>query len=614
MSTEEKQSPWQKTRRTLLVLSGTPRVFNLCWKASSKLTISIILLNSFLGLAPLAEMWIVKLLIDFVTAKNESLDQLFVLIAALAVVRLLSNSLQPTLEFVQEHLGDYLTRQVKVSIFNKAGGFTGISIFENPDYYDKLQKAQNESSYRPLMMLTSLSSIIRSLISLSSMLLVLVIFQPLIVLALLVLSLPHLIAQFKHQDQSWSINDYNIPEVRRMEYFTNVLSTRHTAKEIRLFGLQNFFLSRFLDKFKDFQERRSKLRKSHWRNNISLAMLAALGTAGAYGYVILRALSQSITIGSLSLYLSAITQVQFALETIIWAVARLYESNLFVNNVFEFLAIDEASESVDDQKQEMPVLSMQDIKLENVSFSYASSDNKILDNLSLIIPAGKTVALVGENGAGKSTIVKLLARLHEPTEGKILFGDKNLSDITASAWRKSTSMIFQDFNHYHMTVRENIGMGQVDLLNDQTAIEAAAKEAGANSVVEKLDGKYETLLGLWFPGHDRGAEISGGEWQKLALARTFMRTNAIKTNLLVLDEPTAALDAKAEHEVFLRFHELTRGRTTLLISHRLSTVKMADIILLLENGKIVESGSHEELMQKQGEYSRMYNLQAEKYK
>ncbi|MDX2107597.1 MAG: ABC transporter ATP-binding protein [Candidatus Melainabacteria bacterium] len=615
MDQSEVTTPWLKTRKALRVLAGTPRVLKLCFESNAKLTIGVVILNTLLGLGPLAEIYIVKLLIDFVTqSKPESFDlnQLALLLGALAVVRLLSNSLQPTLEYIQELLGDFLTKHVKLLILNKTSSLAGLTYFENPKYYDQLVKAQNESGYRPLGMLFSTSSILRSTIGLVSMLCVLLAFQPLLVLLLLVLSLPHLIAQFRHQDQSWSINDYTIPEVRRMDYFGQILTMKDTAKELRIFGLHDYFIDMFKTKFGEYQKRRASLRFKHWRNNILLSVLAATGMVASYGYVIYRAIGQSISIGSLSLYLGAITQVQFSLETIIWSLARLYEANLYINNLFEFLALKE--DDVTPVALSLDNISHKDIVFDHVTFAYPESDRNILDDISFILPAGKTVALVGENGAGKTTVVKLLSKMYSPTKGTIKVGDKSLVEIDPKAWRKSTSVIFQDFNRYHMTAQENIGIGQVERIDDIEAIKQAAIAGGADEVVDKLDKKYDTLLGLWFATEDKGADLSGGEWQKLALARTFMRTQATKTNLLILDEPTAALDPKAEHEVFMRFHELTKGRTTLLISHRFSTVRMADLILLLENGKIIESGSHDELMKQESEYSRLFNLQAEKYK
>lgn len=615
MDQSEETTPWLKTRKALRVLAGTPRVLKLCFESNAKLTIGVVILNTLLGLGPLAEIYIVKLLIDFVTQSKPGtfdLNQLLLLLGALAVVRLLSNSLQPTLEYIQELLGDFLTKHVKLLILNKTSSLAGLTYFENPKYYDQLVKAQNESGYRPLGMLFSTSSILRSTIGLVSMLCVLLAFQPLLVLLLLVLSLPHLIAQFRHQDQSWSINDYNIPEVRRMDYFGQILTMKDTAKELRIFGLHDYFIGMFKTKFGEYQKRRANLRLTHWRNNILLSILAATGMVASYGYVIYRAIGQSISIGSLSLYLGAITQVQFSLETIIWSLARLYEANLYINNLFEFLALKE--DDVTQVATSLDDISHKDIVFDHVTFSYPESDRNILDDISFTLPACKTVALVGENGAGKTTIVKLLSKMYSPTKGTIKVGDTSLVEIDANAWRKSTSVIFQDFNRYHMTAQENIGIGQVEKIDDIEAIKQAALAGGADEVVDKLEKKYDTLLGLWFATEDKGADLSGGEWQKLALARTFMRTQATKTNLLILDEPTAALDPKAEHEIFMRFHELTKGRTTLLISHRFSTVRMADLILLLENGKIIESGSHDELMKQEGEYSRLFNLQAEKYK
>jgi ATP-binding cassette subfamily B protein len=457
---------------------------------------------------------------------------------------------------------------------------------------------------------------------------VLVAFQPILTLAVLLLSLPHLVVQFQHQRESWAIHDWEVPEVRKMHYFSSVLTSRYDAKEIRMFGLGEYFFGRYMDKFNAFHERHSKLRSTQWRTNVILAAVAAAGIAGAYAYVLYCALGGYISLGSLTLYLTAASQVENSLQSIIWSASMMYEGNLFANDLFKFtdlkpsmvVAPPELAHKLDGKLKE-------GIEFRDVAFKYPDNERSVLKGLSFTLKKGQTIALVGENGAGKTTIVKLLSRLYDPSEGQIFIDGVDLREYDVEDWRGHMAVVFQDFSHYHMTAKENIGVGKVKNMADLEAVRLAAEQGGALTVVERLDHGFETLLGRWYGGEDGGADLSGGEWQKIALARAFMRSSA-KTGsgdgnghsggapvpLLILDEPTAALDAKAEYEVYMRFHELTAGKTTILISHRFSTVRMADHILVLDGGQIIESGNHEELMAKGAEYARMYNLQADRYR
>ncbi|HEY9713424.1 MAG TPA: ABC transporter ATP-binding protein, partial [Chroococcales cyanobacterium] len=302
-----------------------------------------------------------------------------------------------------------------------------------------------------------------------------------------------------------------------------------------------------------------------------------------------------------------------------WSMSMLYEGNLFVTNLFEFLELPHTMKILpNDQTTAVPAKLKEGIRFESVVFSYPDKTERVLDGVSFTLLPGQSVALVGENGAGKTTIVKLLSRLHDPTEGRIVVDGIDLKQYDLQAWREKISVIFQDFCRYHMTARENIGIGKVGAIEDLALVKEAAQRSNAEAVIDKLADGYETTLGHYYSTRDKGAELSGGEWQKLGLARAFMRSNNhgsanMDAQLLILDEPTAALDAKAEHDVYMRFHELTRGKTTFLISHRFSTVKMADLILVLENGKIIEQGNHTQLMDKEGEYARLFKLQADRY-
>lgn len=605
----------------LHVMAGTPRILRLVWQSHPQFTVVLILANMVLGLAPMAEIWSIKLIIDGVaqslkTAQFPGPEQanLVAMLLVLALIRLVSSSMEPTVRLVQEQLGDHLVRDINLLILRKANSLVDISVFENPTFHDKLTRAQNEASYRPLAILSNVTAISRSCISMTSMICVLASFQPWLAAAVVALAMPNLIAQIKMQHESWAIQNFEIPAVRKMRYFSEVLTRVETASEIRLFNLGDMFINKYLDKFAEFQKAHAKLRANHWIRNFILANIAAVGLVTSYSYVVLSALRNSISLGSLSMYLTATTQIEYQLEIMIWSIAHLYQGNLFAKNMFDFLEVSSPVILLPaGAAKPVPKKLEHGIRFENVSFHYPDSERKIFENLSFELKAGQSIALVGENGAGKTTIVKLLSRLYEPVSGRILVDGVDLREYDLNSWRANLSVIFQNYARFHLTARENIGVGNVSLLDDTDRIASAAERASAVSLIENLPDKYETMLGRWFSA-DKGTELSGGEWQKIALSRAFMRAGEGEAQLMILDEPTSALDAQAEYDIYLRFAELTRGKTTFLISHRFSTVKMADLVLVLEKGKIIEQGSHDELILKNGEYARLYNLQADRYK
>lgn len=687
-SEEDKTKPlvqrvYKRAKETATVMAGTPRVLGMVWNANKRYCAALVALNVLLGLAPLAEMWITKQLVDTVVASvgkitpttetfqlvMQVVPNVIPLLLMFALVQLLAGCIEPTVRLVHQTLSDILTCDINTRIMRKANSLVDISVFETPKFYDALQRAQNEAGHRPMMMLLQTASLIRNGIGLCSMAGVLIFFQPLLAFIVLLLSLPHLVVQFKHQRETWSIQSQKVPEVRRMQYFSKVLTNNTDAKEVRIFGLGDFFLNSYLKTWKEFHESHTKLRRTHWRRNAALATLAALGSAGAFAYIALRTLSGSITLGSFTMYATAVKQLEDYLQSIIWSMATLYEGNLFVNHLFEFMDIQPGITSLSATESHNIPNTMTTVEFKNVGFSYPDADKPVLQDLSFEIKPGETVALVGENGAGKTTLVKLLARLYDPTAGAIFVDGKNLNLFDLDQWRASISVVFQDYGRYHMNARENIGLGDVRRMDDLDAVRSAAERSGAQPIIDKLSGGYETTLGRWFQSDNGGSELSGGEWQKIALARAFMRTsspgdlppsdtdfngtvdgdgdnnhcaaeppgaplsnrliraagpvegegepssNAERgAQLLILDEPTSALDAQSEYDVYLRFHELTRGKSTLLISHRFSTVKMADKIIVLEHGGIIEQGSHDDLMALGGTYARLYKLQADRYR
>jgi ATP-binding cassette subfamily B protein len=527
-------------------------------------------------------------------------------------------------------------------ILKKANSFSGLYVFENPEFYDLLRLAQSEIGWRPGVSLNGISSVAHDVLGLASMVAIVVSFQPWLLLIVIGCALPNLFVQFVHGYENWKLFQYDNADRRRMDYYTNVLTGKEHAKEIRMFGLGVFFEGRFSELFEQFRQRHLQLVLKQLRRSSLLSILSITGAGAAWLYVVARSLAGSISVGSLVLYGQALSAIDGHMNLLIWNLARVYEGNLYAGNLFRFLALEE-TQLVKAAKivQTPPATLSKGIEFRNVEFGYIK-DHPVLKDLSFSIAPGQTMALVGENGAGKTTIVKLLTRLYDPTAGQVLVDGIDIRDIDLEKWRSMIAVVFQDYCQYHMTAGENIGIGRIDMLNDMEMIATAAECGGAKSIVDKLSSGYETLLGRWLPGKDEGAELSGGEWQRIALARAFMRSNGHNGNgtneavapnkvreslsdasgdlvqpeaqILILDEPTSALDVQSEHDVYQRFTALTKGKTTLLISHRFSTVKMADVILCLKDGFIVEQGSHEALMAKEnGVYAQLYNLQAQRY-
>ncbi len=555
-----------------------------------------------------------KHIIDAVVARNVELTTRWVVIELMSVT-LLALSIRGT-GLVRSILGARLGVDVNVQILGKAVGLE-LQLFENSEFYDKLTRARREASSRPVSLVSDGFLIVQNLLTLGGYAAVLSNFSGWLVLGLLAATIPAALSEMRHSKLGFQLRNWRSPETRRLMYLEYVLANDEHVKEVKLFGLGPHLLERYRTLSETFyrEDKHLMLRRAAWTQVLSL--IGTFAFYAAYALMALRAAGGLLSLGTLTLYIVALRQGQQAFQSVLSGIGNAYEHNLYMSNLFDYLAITDKLASTASSAPAATALpapapdaraeKQSGLSFEQVGFRYAGKEEFALRGLSLHIPPGESLAIVGQNGAGKTTLVKLLTRLYRPTEGRILLDGVNLDDWPLDELRRRISVLFQDFNQYQLSVRENIGLGSIDHLEDNDRIARAAERGGADGVAAALPLGLEARLGTWF---EKGSELSGGQWQKIALARAFMREEA---DILVLDEPTAALDAEAEHAVFQRFRQLSEGRTTIVISHRFPTVRMARQIIVLEQGTLVESGSHAELIALGGKYARMFALQAAGY-
>jgi ATP-binding cassette subfamily B protein len=448
--------------------------------------------------------------------------------------------------------------------------------------------------------------LIQNTITLLSYSALLIRFSPGLALILFAATIPAFIVQNRYSELRFRVLSWRAPESRRLNYMEYLLTNLDAVKEIKLFGLGEPLLSRYAELFDKFLKEDQTIARKRSLAALGWGLLTSLSFYGAYAWIVLRAVGGLITLGDMTLYLGVFRGSQGMFRGILGGINTLYENGLFMSNLFAFLAL-EPQMVMASQPRPTPRKWQQGIEFRNVSFRYSGQEQWALRDVNLTILPGEKVALVGANGAGKTTLIKLLTRLYDPTEGQIVLDGVDLREYDLNALRKQIGVIFQDFMRYHLTAAENVGFGQVEALEDRPRIIGAAQKSGADPLIARMPEGYDTTLGRWF---SRGRDLSGGEWQKIALGRAFMRD----CELLVLDEPTAALDAENEMRVFQQFRTLIADKTAVLISHRFSTVRMADRIFVIENGTISEQGTHAELLARGETYARLFTLQAESYR
>jgi ATP-binding cassette subfamily B protein len=597
---------------TRQLLAQVPRALSLVWEADPVNALAQALLTLVQAGLPAAMAWVGKLIIDAVVnaarapseGARDAVMQLVSVELGLAVTVLLVGRLSTlSRELLRMRLGNLLNERLLEKSLTLE-----LRHFEDSETYDVMQNARRESSSRPLSLAMAVITIARHLITLSTFAVLLWRISWWTTLVLVVAALPAFFAETKLSGEAFRLYSWRAPEGRRLNYLEWILTRDSTVKEVKLFGLGPLVLGRYRGLFAKFlgEDRRLAMKRLFFGTGLGALSLVAFYVC--YLLVAGRAASGELSVGDLTLSLVVFRQGQAAFEAVLGGVAGMYEDALFLSNLEAFLQLPTTAERARVSPPKTLPPGPHRLELEHVSFRYPGKTGFALEDVSLTLEPGEKLALVGENGAGKSTLIKLLLRLYEPTAGVIRYGGVDLRDLDVDDLRARVGAVFQDFVRYQFTAAENIGLGEPAKVDERPAIEAAAVAGGADGVIDTLPKKYDTTLGGWF---EKGHELSGGQWQKLAVSRAFMRTGA---ELLILDEPTAAIDAEAEVALFERFQRLSKARTAIIISHRFSTVRMADRVAVLEGGRLTELGTHESLVAQGGRYAHLFALQARGYR
>lgn len=581
-----------------------PRTLRLVARTSPSGTALLGVATLACAVLPIAVAYAGKRIVDAVVAES-SHDAVRWVVAELVVVSVLALATRGG-ALLRGLLGARLAVRVNTLILEKALTLD-LAHFEDPEFYDRMTRARREASSRPIAVVTETFQLLQNALTLTGYVALIVHFSGWAVLGLVLAALPATVAELRFSGIAFRLRNWRAPETRRLNYLEYVLATEIHAKEVSLFGLGPMLLGRYeaLGEQIYDEDRRLAIRRAAWAYVLSL--LATGAFYGCYGYLALLAARGGLTLGNLTLYVVAFRQGQQAFQAVLAALGSMYEHNLYMSNLFAYLDSEARAPTRTEVREPMPG-GGSGITFEDVGFRYPGREEWAMRHVSLTIPPGQSLALVGQNGSGKTTFIKLLTRLYTPTEGRILLDGRDLRDWDEDRLRKRIGVVFQDFNRYQLPLSENVGVGSVDDMDDEARIARALELGGATELAASLPQGLATQLGRQF--RHEGVELSGGQWQKVALSRAFMREQA---DILVLDEPTAALDAEAEQAVFERFRTLAAGRTTILVSHRFPTVRTAERIVVLAEGRIVESGDHASLLAADGRYAKWFKLQAAGY-
>ncbi len=615
LASRKPDGPTPTWAERIRALRHLPKLLRLVWSTEPTYVLNILLLRVARAVVPLAVLWVGKLIVDEVVGAightgPAPWGRLALLLAVECGIAVVGETLSRISALLESLLGDLFANRTSVDLMRHAATLD-LEQFEDAEIYDKLERARRQTVGR-IGLFGLLLSTVQDLITLVTLAAALVVYVPWLLVLLIIAVLPSLLGETHFASLGYSLLYSWTPERRQLDYLRYVGASDISAKEVKLFGLSDFLVDRYDRLSREFYAANKALAI---RRSVISTLLAALGTLGYYGaYVVIIYLTVTghrgpagvFTIGVLTFLTGSFRQSRDLIQRVLLSLSQVYEQSLYLDDLFTFLALEPRIRPKPGSRR-VPVPIRDGIVFEDVGFRYPGSDRWAVRHLDFELRPGERLALVGENGAGKTTLVKLLARLYDPTEGRILLDGLDLREYDVESLRRNVGVIFQDFVRYDFILRENIAVGNVDRREDEPAILGAAGRSLADSVARRLAGRYDQMLGRRFEG---GMDLSGGEWQKVALARAYMRD----AQLLILDEPTAALDARAEYEVFLRFSELTAGKMAVLISHRFSTVRMADRILVLRGGEVEEQGTHEELVARGGLYAELFQLQAAGYR
>jgi ATP-binding cassette subfamily B protein len=586
------------------------QTLKLVYKASRFYTLSLGATRIVQGIIPAGYLYVGKLIIDSIVqairegSGTAALPKILSLVAIEGALIILEDLLTRLAMYCEEILMYYLDLYLSTIVSQKAGSLD-LSFFDNPKFYDKLQKIDQDINWRPYNLTYLTFEIINETTTIVSLLGVIARFHPLFVIVLIVTAGPLFWFRTKISGELYYIRNWQTPKSKAFRYFNQMMRRKDEAKEVKLFELSDYIIRKIRNLAKEFLRESQRVYKKENIGQFFFNTVSLTGYYGTYIFIIFQALIQKITIGDLTLYSQSFSRARGALGSLIFNFARVFEHSLFLDHFFDFMALEP---KIVPQKfaHKIPLQKVPEVRFENVYFRYPRQKDYTLKNINLTIKPGEKIALVGENGAGKTTLIKVLTRLYEKHKGKIYIDGAQIEKVNLSSLYRQFGVIFQDFAKFFATASENIAFGNLSQAKNSKKIAESAKISGASDFIEKLPKKYKTMLGSFFWG---GHDISTGQWQKIALARSLFKDAPV----MILDEPTASMDPKSEYEFFEKFLKLAREKTVILISHRFSTVRLADKIYVVEEGKITEEGSHEELLKKRGTYANLFRLQAKGY-